>query len=131
MKHVYNLLTCWAVVCDVWYLDPQVKGPDETPVEFSNRVKEMIAKKAGLINVPWNGYLKYLQPNESFKEERQKIYAEELAKKLEKRAENTGEISLPPSPPESRRKKVLDSVMDLTNQKTQSSQKNTVKKKKN
>ena len=130
MKHVYNLLTCWAVVCDVWYLDPQVKGPDETPVEFSNRVKEMIAKKAGLVNVPWNGYLKYLQPNESFKEERPKIYAEELAKKLEKRAENTGEISLPPSPPESRRKKVLDTVMDLTNQKTQPSQKNSAKKKK-
>jgi hypothetical protein len=34
----------------------------------------MICKKAGLIDVPWDGYLKYFKPSEKFVEERRKLY---------------------------------------------------------
>jgi len=57
--HLFRLMTSWAVVCDVTYLDPQTQRPDETPAQFANRVKELICKKAGLISVPWDGYYKY------------------------------------------------------------------------
>lgn len=32
-------MTSWAVVCDVWFLEPQTKQPNETPEQFSERVK--------------------------------------------------------------------------------------------
>lgn len=38
----------------------------------------MICQKAGLINVPWDGYLKYFRPSERFVEERRKIFASSL-----------------------------------------------------
>ena len=38
----------------------------------------MIANKAGLIDVPWDGYLKYFRPSERFVEERRKIFASSL-----------------------------------------------------
>ena len=48
------------MVADVYWLEPQTKLPNETPIDFANRVKKMIADKAGLINVDWNGYLKFV-----------------------------------------------------------------------
>jgi hypothetical protein len=41
------------------FLAPQTQREDETATQFANRVKELICKKAGLISVPWDGYLKY------------------------------------------------------------------------
>ncbi len=38
----------------------------------------MIAKRAGLIDVPWDGYLKYFRPSERFVEERRKLFASSL-----------------------------------------------------
>lgn len=78
LRHLFRLLSGWAVVCDIWYLEPQTILPGENPVEFSNRVKKMIAEKAGLIDVPWDGYLKYFRPSERFVEERRKIFASSL-----------------------------------------------------
>eukprot|EP00475_Leptophrys_vorax_P030294 TRINITY_DN4527_c0_g1_i3.p1 TRINITY_DN4527_c0_g1~~TRINITY_DN4527_c0_g1_i3.p1 ORF type:complete len:366 (+),score=86.48 TRINITY_DN4527_c0_g1_i3:56-1153(+) len=37
--HLYDLMRSWAVVCDVWYLDPQTRRQDETPIQFAARVK--------------------------------------------------------------------------------------------
>lgn len=90
MRHILNLWTSWAVVADVWYLEPQTIRPDESPAEFANRVKALIAHKAGLIDVQWDGYLKYLQPNESFVDEKQKLFADRLSEKLVLRAERSG-----------------------------------------
>ena len=86
-------MTSWAVVCDVWYMEPQILQPSETPIEFSerslfltsyilleehvvrldmiymfvfgliSRVRDMIAKRAGIKKVPWDGYLKYYRPS--------------------------------------------------------------------
>ena len=35
--HLLQLMTSWAVVCDVWYLEPQNLKPGETPIEFAER----------------------------------------------------------------------------------------------
>ena len=84
---------------DVYFLDPQVQGPNETVDEFASRVKAMIADAAGLKNVEWNGYLKYFKPNVSYLRERQCRFAEDLRTKLEFRAKNPGvSVSGPPSP---------------------------------
>jgi len=40
----------------------------------------MIAKKAGLINVPWDGYLKYFRPSARFTEHKQRVFAAGLIK---------------------------------------------------
>lgn len=40
----------------------------------------MIARKAGLANVPWDGYLKYLRPNIRFTKNKQHAFAHGLSK---------------------------------------------------
>lgn len=42
----------------MWYLEPQRLQEGESPIEFSDRVKKMIADRAQLTNVEWDGYLK-------------------------------------------------------------------------
>lgn len=78
VRHMFNLMTSWAVVCDVWYMEPQTIRPNESPSQFANRVKAMIAKKAGLINVHWDGYLKYFRPSPRFVETKQRVFAQSL-----------------------------------------------------
>ena len=71
-------MTSWAVVCDVWYLEPQTRKREESAAMFAERIKQLIAKRAGLTAVPWDGYLKHYQPKKSFVEERQRIIAQSL-----------------------------------------------------
>jgi len=78
LRHLFRLMTSWSVVCDVWYLEPQVIQPGQSTADFAAHVKSMIAKKAGLINVHWDGYLKYFRPSERFVEERRKLFASSL-----------------------------------------------------
>ena len=35
--HLLQLMSSWAVVCDVWYMEPQTLRPGETPIEFAER----------------------------------------------------------------------------------------------
>eukprot|EP00041_Stephanoeca_diplocostata_P019943 m.437076 g.437076 ORF g.437076 m.437076 type:complete len:465 (+) comp21430_c0_seq1:242-1636(+) len=75
VKHLIRLMTSWAVVCEVSYLDPQYRMPGESAIAFGTRVKELIAKEAGLKPVPWDGLLKYFKPRPEYKRNRQNIYA--------------------------------------------------------
>lgn len=52
-------MTSWAVVCDVYFLEPQKKGEDESAQQFAERVQRLIAERAKLQIAPWDGYLKY------------------------------------------------------------------------
>lgn len=54
-----TLMTSWAVVCDVFFLEPQIRQTKESAQEFAERVQRLIAKKANLKIAPWDGYLKY------------------------------------------------------------------------
>lgn len=80
--HLVRLMTSWAVVCDVWYLEPQTLQPSETPIDFAERVRDMIAKKAGIKKVPWDGYLKYYRPSPKITEKRQQKFAESILRRL-------------------------------------------------
>lgn len=57
--HLAKLMRSWAVVCDVWFLEPQARRPGEDASAFAERVQKMIAARAGLTIAPWDGYLKY------------------------------------------------------------------------
>ncbi|XP_010202320.1 glycerol-3-phosphate acyltransferase 3 isoform X7 [Colius striatus] len=76
MTYIFNLLTSWAVVCNVWYLPPMVKEEEEDAVHFANRVKAVIAARGGMSVLPWDGGLKRKKVKESFKEEQQKKYCQ-------------------------------------------------------
>lgn len=54
-----KLMTSWAVVCDVYFLEPQTKHEDESSQQFAERVQKLIANRAKLHIAPWDGYLKY------------------------------------------------------------------------
>lgn len=77
-----TLMCSWAVVCDVWYLEPQRIQPGENGIAFSNRVKKLIADKAGLRNVSYDGYLKHFEVKQSLVQKQQKMYADVLSKRL-------------------------------------------------
>ena len=81
-RHLFRLMTAWALVAEVSYLDPQYRLPGESAINFAARVKEMIAKEAGMGSVPWNGMLKYYKPRPEYKSNRQRIYAKMLKKRF-------------------------------------------------
>ncbi len=54
-----KLMRSWALVCDVYFLEPQTKRDDESSQEFAERVQRLIADRARLKVAPWDGYLKY------------------------------------------------------------------------
>ncbi|KAK9755640.1 hypothetical protein RND81_01G040300 [Saponaria officinalis] len=76
--HLLQLMASWAVVCDVWYLEPQTLRPGETSIQFAERVRDMIAQRAGLKIVPWDGLLKYSRPSPRLTERKQKSFAESI-----------------------------------------------------
>lgn len=82
----------WAVVCDVYYLEPMRIQPGENGIAFSNRVKKLIAEKAGLRNVSYDGYLKHFEVKQSLIEKQQKMYADVILKRLT--PEEQAEIAL-------------------------------------
>ena len=80
MRHIFRIMKSWCFVCDIWFLEPQQKRPNENAVQFTERVKKMIAVRANLKDVSWDGYFKYYSPSASMLHERQKM----LSKRLEK-----------------------------------------------
>ena len=45
------MLTSWALVVDVWYLPPMKRLSGEDAIDFANRVKSIIAKQGGLVDL--------------------------------------------------------------------------------
>ncbi|RVW96629.1 Glycerol-3-phosphate acyltransferase 9 [Vitis vinifera] len=79
--HLLQLMTSWAVVCDVWYLEPQTLKPGETPIEFAERVRDIISLRAGLKKVPWDGILKYSRPSPKHREQKQQSFADSVLRR--------------------------------------------------
>ncbi|KAJ7539337.1 hypothetical protein O6H91_11G087600 [Diphasiastrum complanatum] len=84
-QHLLRLMTSWAVVCDVWYMEPQTILPDETPIEFAERVRNLIGERAGIKMVPWDGYLKYQRPSPKLKQKKQQELAQVIIRHLEEK----------------------------------------------
>merc|ERR1719242_2747138 len=89
--HVFDIMTSWAMVVEVHYLEPQMKEEKESDIEFSNRVKAMIAKAGGLKNVAWNGYLKHYVASERVIDASKKVLAQQLDKLYQKIVVDVGQ----------------------------------------
>ncbi|VDN18419.1 unnamed protein product [Gongylonema pulchrum] len=57
-ENCFRMLTSWAIICDVWYLRPMTKRPNENAIDFASRVKKEIAMCGGLVDLEWDGQLK-------------------------------------------------------------------------
>lgn len=75
MKHLLKILTSWAIVADVWYLPKQHMEPNENSVAYAERVRTMIARAGGLVELDWDGQLKRSKPRAELRERPQQIYA--------------------------------------------------------
>ncbi|KAJ1526293.1 hypothetical protein ONE63_009445 [Megalurothrips usitatus] len=78
MQYLYMMMTSWAIVCDVWYLPPVVRGEDEPAAVFASRVKREIAKQGGLVDLVWDGQLKRTKPKPEWKERQQEEFSKRL-----------------------------------------------------
>ncbi|CAB3410212.1 unnamed protein product [Caenorhabditis bovis] len=79
-KYLWNMMTSWAIICDVWYLPPMTKQEGEDSIAFARRVKHAIAKKGGLIDLEWDGMLKRERVSSKLVSLQQKLYYERLAR---------------------------------------------------
>lgn len=85
--YLCRLMSNWALVCDIYFMDlvTRDQSVNETPIEFANRVKKMIADKANLKNVPWDGYMKHYEPSERAIRAKRKLLANDLRDLIQKR----------------------------------------------
>lgn len=75
-RHIIDIMTSWALVCDVHYLPPMTKRYEETSVQFSGRVRQAIVDCAGLTCVNWDGFLKRHRISPKFMKQRQKALSQ-------------------------------------------------------
>lgn len=81
--HLAKIMRSWALVADVWFLEPQTRRPEESASEFAERVQRLIADKARLKIAPWDGYLKYYNLGEKHPdliERQRRVYGHMLRK---------------------------------------------------
>ncbi|XP_032570964.1 glycerol-3-phosphate acyltransferase 3 isoform X2 [Drosophila sechellia] len=78
MQYLYMMMTSWAIVCDVWYLPPMYRQEGESAIDFANRVKSVIAKQGGLVDLVWDGQLKRMKPKKEWREIQQVEFANRL-----------------------------------------------------
>lgn len=78
LTYLLNMVTSWAIVCDIWYMPPVTKEEDESAIEFANRVKRDIAIQGGLVDLVWDGGLKRAAVPPRLKEKQQQEFATRL-----------------------------------------------------
>ncbi|XP_060763674.1 glycerol-3-phosphate acyltransferase 3-like isoform X2 [Neoarius graeffei] len=57
VSYLLRMMTSWAIVCNVWYLPPVTQQEGEDAVQFANRVKSLIARQGGLVDLSWFGII--------------------------------------------------------------------------
>ncbi|XP_069674041.1 glycerol-3-phosphate acyltransferase 3 isoform X2 [Periplaneta americana] len=78
MQYLYMMMTSWAIVCDVWYLPPMYQQEGESAIDFANRVKSVIARQGGLVDLMWDGQLKRMKAKPEWKEKQQEEFSKRL-----------------------------------------------------
>ncbi|XP_047541923.1 glycerol-3-phosphate acyltransferase 4 isoform X2 [Vanessa tameamea] len=78
LHYLLNMMTSWAIVCDVWYLPAMHREAGEGAVDFANRVKAVIARRGGLVDLMWDGQLKRMKAKKEWRE----LQQEEFSKRL-------------------------------------------------
>jgi len=76
-------MTSWAVVADVYYLPPEKQRPGEDAAAFASRVKDLIAVRAGLTSIGWDGFLKRHPIAPRFREQRQRATLAALSRRAQ------------------------------------------------
>jgi len=74
LKYILELMTSWAIICDVWYLPAMEIKKGENAIDFASRVKKAIADRAGLVDLDWDGQLKRSKVPQRLVESQQKKY---------------------------------------------------------
>ena len=82
-RHLTRIMTSWALVADVWYMEPMSREAGETGESFAERVREAIAERAGLKCVPWDGMLKYYRPSAGMCARQRQAFASRMQKHLD------------------------------------------------
>merc|ERR1712115_256623 len=78
LTYIYLMMTSWAIVCDVWYLPPMTKKPEEDAIDFANKVKKEIARKGGLVDLVWDGNLKRQAVKKEWVESQQEQFSRRI-----------------------------------------------------
>ncbi|CAG9574049.1 unnamed protein product [Danaus chrysippus] len=78
LHYLLNMMSSWAIVCDVWYLPPMTRNDNETAVDFANRVKGAIARRGGLVDLMWDGQLKRMKAKKEWRELQQEEFSRRL-----------------------------------------------------
>lgn len=78
MHYLLMMMTSWAIVCDVWYLPPMTRQPEESAIDFANRVKGEISRRGGLVDLMWDGQLKRMKVKREWKEQQQIEYSKRI-----------------------------------------------------
>lgn len=85
--HLGKLMRSWALVCDVYFLEPQQRRLGEGTQAFAERVQRMIAERGRLKVAPWDGYLKYYNLGEKHPdliEKQRKVYSQIIQQHVDK-----------------------------------------------
>lgn len=78
VEYMFRMMTSWALICDVWYLPPMDRLPNESAVDFANRVRRAIAECGGLIDLEWDGALKRSKVSPRMVDEQRERYSRHL-----------------------------------------------------
>ncbi|XP_024882014.1 glycerol-3-phosphate acyltransferase 3-like isoform X2 [Temnothorax curvispinosus] len=78
LQYLYMMMSSWAIVCDVWYLPPMYMKEGESAIDFANRVKSVIARQGGLVDLQWDGQLKRMKPKKEWREKQQEEFSKRL-----------------------------------------------------
>ncbi|XP_025986549.1 glycerol-3-phosphate acyltransferase 3 isoform X1 [Solenopsis invicta] len=78
LQYLYMMMSSWAIVCDVWYLPPMHRKEGESAIDFANRVKSVIARQGGLVDLQWDGQLKRMKPKKEWREKQQEEFSKRL-----------------------------------------------------
>lgn len=78
LHYLFMMMTSWAIVCDVWYLPPTTRQPNESAIDFANRVKAAIASAGGLVDLMWDGQLKRMSVKQEWREKQQQHFTRRM-----------------------------------------------------
>ncbi|XP_046825501.1 glycerol-3-phosphate acyltransferase 3-like isoform X1 [Vespa crabro] len=78
LQYLYMMMSSWAIVCEVWYLPPMYRNEGESAIDFANRVKSVIARQGGLVDLQWDGQLKRMKPKKEWREKQQEEFSKRL-----------------------------------------------------
>lgn len=78
VHYLLMMMSSWAIVCDVWYLEPMTREVGESSIDFAKKVKSVIARQGGLVDLEWDGQLKRLQVKKEWKELQQQEFSKKI-----------------------------------------------------